>query len=88
MGAKMVPKTVLCDECGQAALVRSYGRIEYDWPKTTADGQVATMPTINSIRVTVDCPLCGVKQLEFRLRNTSRPPRPPPTVNGRFRWAK
>jgi hypothetical protein len=62
----MVPKAVICEDCGHTAEVHSCGRIEYDWPKTTAGGSVATMPIINSIRLTIDCPKCGVKQQDFR----------------------
>ena len=61
----MVPKAVICKDCGQTAEVHACGRIEYDWPKTTAGGSVATMPIINSIRLTIDCPNCGVKQQDF-----------------------
>jgi hypothetical protein len=63
--AMMIPKTVTCHECGRTANVRGYGRVEYDWPKTVTGGQTATMPLIKSIRLTVDCPRCGVKPQEF-----------------------
>jgi hypothetical protein len=83
----MVPETVYCDDCGQPARVRAYGRIEYDWPKTTTDGQLATMPTINTMRLTIDCPHCGVKQQEYYPSGGRRPearrPRTPPII--RFR---
>ena len=61
----MVPNTVLCEDCGRVAAVRGYGRVEYDWPKTITDGQVVTIPTITSIRLTLDCPQCGVKVQDF-----------------------
>jgi hypothetical protein len=58
---EMIPETVYCEDCGQIAGVRGYGRVEYEWPKTARDGQVAANPVISSIRLTVDCPCCGVK---------------------------
>jgi hypothetical protein len=61
----MVPETVYCEECGQIASVRGYGRVEYEWPKTSSDGLVAAIPVISSIRLTVDCPCCGVKSQDF-----------------------
>ncbi len=65
----MVPKAICCDDCGETAVVRSSGRIEYDWPNTTTVGSIATIPTISSIRLTIDCPNCGVKQQEFHPNN-------------------
>jgi hypothetical protein len=61
----MFPRTIECEDCGQIAGVRGYGRIEYDWPETTTDGQEAAIPTIICVRLTVDCPHCGVKSQEF-----------------------
>jgi hypothetical protein len=63
--ATVLPRTVICQDCGQIASVRGYGRIEYDWPKTTASGPKTTTPTLTCVRLTVDCPLCGVKSQEF-----------------------
>jgi hypothetical protein len=73
----MVPETVYCEECGQISGVRGYGRVEYDWPKTSSDGPVAAIPVISSIRLTIDCPCCGVKTQDFwpndvRRSNASR----------------
>lgn len=62
----MLPETVICEDCGRNARVRACGRIEYDWPNPAIGGQVATMPTINSARLTIDCPRCGVKTQDFR----------------------
>ncbi len=61
----MFPRSVRCHDCGQIASVRGYGRIEYDWPETTNTGHETTIPTINCIRLTIDCPRCGVKSQEF-----------------------
>ena len=63
--ATMLPRSVICEDCGQIATVRGYGRIEYDWPETTKAGSKPSTPTINCIRLTVDCPRCGVKSQEF-----------------------
>jgi hypothetical protein len=69
VGHIMVPKAIACEDCGRIATVRGYGRVEYEWPKTSNTGQVAAIPTINSIRLTVDCPVCGVKMQDFRLQS-------------------
>ena len=61
----MFPRSVECEDCGQMAVVRGYGRIEYDWPETTMAGQEAIIPAIICVRLTVDCPHCGVKSQEF-----------------------
>jgi hypothetical protein len=61
----MFPRIVKCEDCGKIASVRGYGRIEYDWPETTTPGRETTIPTINTIRVTVDCPCCGVKSQDY-----------------------
>jgi hypothetical protein len=61
----MFPRNVKCQDCGQIAWVRGYGRIEYDWPETTNTGHESTIPTINCVRLTIDCPHCGVKPQEF-----------------------
>ena len=50
-------------------MVRGYGRIEYRWPEPTKMGHETTKPaispTIDCIRLTIDCPRCGVKSQEF-----------------------
>jgi hypothetical protein len=46
-------------------MVRGYGRVEYRWPETTNAGHEPTTPTIDCIRLTIDCPRCGVKTQEF-----------------------
>src|SRR3954454_22186474 len=61
----MFPRNVKCDDCGRIASVRGYGRVEYDWPETTSVGHETTIPTITCVRLTVDCPRCGVKSQEF-----------------------
>jgi hypothetical protein len=70
----MLPRSVICEDCGQIATVRGYGRIEYDWPETTTRGPKPTIPTITSVRLTIDCPCCGVKSQEFL------PDEPPPAT--------
>ena len=58
----MIPTTIECEDCGQIAKVRGYGRVEYDW------GDDQTLPTqveIKSIRLTLDCPICGIKSQDF-----------------------
>jgi len=61
----MIPDAVYCEDCGRIAGVRGYGRVEYDWPETTMSGHVAAIPVINLIRLTIDCPNCGVKTQDF-----------------------
>jgi hypothetical protein len=68
----MLPTAVICDDCGAKARVRACGRVEYDWPELSTDGQVATMPTINSARLTIDCPNCGVKTQDVRFARLTR----------------
>jgi hypothetical protein len=68
----MVPENVYCEDCGEIAGVRGYGRIEYDWPKTSVGGQVPVSPVISSIRLTIDCPHCGVKTQDFWPNDTRR----------------
>src|SRR3954462_11203251 len=70
MGIKL-PQAVSCDDCGRTARVRACGRIEYEWPKTTTAAQTATMPTLSSARLTIDCPNCGVKTQDFFPSGTS-----------------
>ena len=64
----MLPQYVSCDECDQQATVRGYGRIEYDWPdparpdpgQSEADAPPTT-PQVRAVRLTVDCPHCGLR---------------------------
>lgn len=59
----MLPRIVFCEECGERAIVRGYGRVEYDWDQT---GPVATTLQIKVVRLTIDCPRCGVRVQEHR----------------------
>ena len=61
----MLPTSMQCEDCGQNAIVRGYGQIEYDWPETTTCGSAATTPIISRVRLTIDCPNCGEKKQEF-----------------------
>jgi rubredoxin len=61
----MLPRTVLCDDCREKAYVRAYGRLEYDWGQDDPGGQFATEPVVKSVRLTIDCPRCGVKTQDF-----------------------
>jgi hypothetical protein len=54
----VIPQTVKCDDCSSTAKVRGYGRIEYQW---NDDNTSASQVVMKSIRLTIDCPLCGVK---------------------------
>jgi hypothetical protein len=67
----MFPRNVTCEDCGKLAFVRGYGRIEYDWPENTTPGHETSIPTINCVRLTIDCPHCGVKVQEFYPDETS-----------------
>lgn len=53
----MLPRVVQCEECREIAVVRGYGRVEYAWDRAE-DG--TTILEIRSVRLTVDCPACGV----------------------------
>jgi hypothetical protein len=66
----MLPRTVSCEECGKTAVVRGYGRVEYDWQPEA--GSVATIPNIKLIRLTIDCPSCGVIVQEHFPAQSSR----------------
>jgi hypothetical protein len=57
----MFPRIVSCEECGQRAAVRGYGRVEYDWGQ--ADNAATTL-NIKCVRLTIDCPRCGVRVQE------------------------
>jgi hypothetical protein len=54
----MLPRSVTCEECGERAIVRGYGRVEYDWKQTS---HTATTLQIKMLRLTIDCPKCGVR---------------------------
>jgi hypothetical protein len=58
----VIPVTVQCEDCGSTAKVRGYGRVEYDWGDAP---NLITQVEIKSIRLTVDCPTCGVKPQDF-----------------------
>jgi hypothetical protein len=58
----MLPRSVSCDECGKTAIVRGYGRVEYDWKQS---GQIATTLEIKVARLTIDCPTCGVRIQDY-----------------------
>jgi hypothetical protein len=58
----VIPLTIVCEDCGSTAKVRGYGRVEYDWGE---DQSRPTQVEIKSIRLTVDCPTCGVKPQDF-----------------------
>jgi hypothetical protein len=53
----MLPQSVTCEECGEKAYVRAYGRIEYDWDDAA---DPVTAVKLRSVRLTIDCPTCGV----------------------------
>jgi hypothetical protein len=59
----MLPRSVYCEECGEEAIVRGYGRVEYDWNQA---GGADTTPEIKLVRLTIDCPVCGVRTQEYR----------------------
>ena len=58
-----MPRTVSCEECGERAIVRGYGRVEYDWDQTA---HADTALQIKVVRLTIDCPNCGVRVQEHR----------------------
>ena len=58
----MLPQTIACEECGAMAKVRGYGRMEYEWEEYH---QVPTTLHIKAIRLTIDCPHCGVYVQDF-----------------------
>jgi hypothetical protein len=57
----MLPHVVSCEECGESATVRGYGRVEYKWDQTS---HVATTLHIKMVRLTIDCPRCRVRVQE------------------------
>jgi hypothetical protein len=75
-GFVVLPETLECEDCGRAARVRGYGRIEYGWPK---DGQFPAssdrlaMLDLIMVRLTIDCPRCGVRVQDYYPGGSSRP---------------
>jgi hypothetical protein len=57
----MLLHIVSCDECGESATVRGFGRVVYDWDQTD---HVANALHIIMVRLTIDCPRCGVRVQE------------------------
>jgi ribosomal protein L32 len=57
----MLPHVVSCEECGESAIVRGYGRVEYTWDQAS---HAATTLQIKMVRLTIDCPRCGVRVQE------------------------
>jgi hypothetical protein len=66
--AKMLPRTIQCEICGETARVRAYGRVVYE---SEGAGQVVVEPKIHSVHLTVDCPRCGV-QVQIYYPNAQR----------------
>jgi hypothetical protein len=58
----MLPHSATCEECGSKAPVRGYGRIEYAWDGV---GDLATTLQIRSLRLTIDCPTCGLLAQDY-----------------------
>ena len=58
----MLPQWVSCEECGEKSLVRGYGRVEFDWENV---GSPDATPHLRSIRLTIDCPHCGVNVQDY-----------------------
>jgi hypothetical protein len=63
----MLPQWVSCEECGEKSVVRGYGRVEFDWGTSSEDGPGGrhTTPHLRSIRLTIDCPHCGVNVQDY-----------------------
>lgn len=59
----MLPRTVSCEECGERSIVRGYGRVEHEWDQA---GHFATRLRLKAVRLTIDCPRCGVRVQEYR----------------------
>ena len=69
----MLPRSIPCEECGKTAIVRGYGRVVYDWNADGSNvggenigGNDTTALTIRSVRLTIDCPDCGLRVQEHR----------------------
>jgi hypothetical protein len=54
----MMPEKLTCEECGRKSKARGYGRVEYAWPTI---GNRRGNVEITMIRVTIDCPHCGIR---------------------------
>lgn len=65
----VLPKTLICEECGLSAKVRGYGRVEYDWPQT---GRSVADVDVIMIRLTIDCPDCGIRTQDHHPAAISR----------------
>jgi len=66
----MLPATIACEDCGSSAKVRGYGRVEYQWQ---GDGDGLTELHVSSIRLTIDCPICGVTIQDHHPDNSPTP---------------
>jgi DNA-directed RNA polymerase subunit RPC12/RpoP len=53
----MLPRTIACENCGERASVRGYGRVVY---ASGGPGQIVVEPEIERVHLTIDCPKCGV----------------------------
>lgn len=53
----MLPRTITCENCGEKAYTRAYGRVVY---ASGGPGQIVVEPEIETINLTIDCPRCGV----------------------------
>jgi hypothetical protein len=58
----MLPEAITCEECGGAAKVRGYGRLTFSWETFSHQSQ---KPVLKTIRLTIDCPECGVRAQEY-----------------------
>jgi hypothetical protein len=62
VGGAMIPEVIECEECGVYSVVRGYGRMTFTWEKYF-DGSI--LPELQTIRLTIDCPRCGVRAQEY-----------------------
>ena len=58
----MLPESVQCEDCRKTAKVRGYGRLEY---RLNHDDHSSTVVELETIRLTIDCPICGVKAQDY-----------------------
>ena len=66
----MLPRNVGCETCGEAAIVRAYGHVEYEPREQAAEvllAQSVTTPETRSVRLTIDCPRCGIKSQDYKM---------------------
>ena len=68
----MLPRMISCEECGETAQVRGYGRVEYSWRQTDQSPSNAEFKTI---RLTIDCPKCGVRVQDYHPARELQPAR-------------